>query len=80
MNRLRMKASSIIEVGDLVLGVTAESNFQATFGLVVANRELGGFYYIKILWLYDAEMRDVDYEMSWAKESEVSLFKKKAEA
>ena len=80
MNKLRMKSSSTIEVGDLVLGLTAESNFQVTFGLIIATRELGGFYYVKILWLYDTEMRDVDYETSWAKESEVSLFKKKAEA
>ena len=46
MNKLRMKSSSTIEVGDLVLGLTAESNFQATFGLIIATRELGGFYYV----------------------------------
>jgi len=61
-----------------VLGITAESNFQLTFGLIVDTRELSGFHYVKILWVYDTEMKDVDYEMSWAKESEVSLFKKKS--
>jgi len=80
MNKLRMKEGSLVDVGDLVLGITAESNFQLTFGLIVDTRELSGFHYVKILWVYDTEMKDVDYEMSWAKESEVSLFKKKAEA